>query len=261
MRLIRQLQVNIPFTMLYESYLERFIQHRLNPEIGFAAAALDKYSLSDFKGIAAKLHNSGLTITFHAPFMDLSAGSPDQKVRAVTRYRFEQVLQLVPLFKPKSIVCHVGYDKKRYWYMRDDWIEMNLEMWSWFGRCVQEQGSQLMLENVYEHSPDDIRIIFEKLGNQGIQFCLDSGHQAAFGRVPLETWVETLGAYLGQLHLHDNLGKQDDHLALGQGSIDIKLLLNRLKAIKKEPPIVTLEPHKEEDLRPSLKNLEKIWPW
>ena len=61
MRLIRKIQVNIPFTMLYESYLERFIQHGLNPEIGFDAAALDKYSLSDFKGIAAQLHSSDLT--------------------------------------------------------------------------------------------------------------------------------------------------------------------------------------------------------
>jgi len=261
MRLIEKIQVNIPFTMLYESYLERFIQYGLNPEIGFDAAALDKYSLSDFKGIAAQLHSSDLTITFHAPFMDLSAGSPDQKVRAVTRYRFEQVLQLVPLFKPKTVVYHIGYDNKRYWHMRDFWIEKNLEMWSWLGKCMQEQGAQLMLENVYEHSPDDIRILFEKLGNQGVGFCLDTGHQAVFSRVPLETWVESLGTYLGQLHLHDNLGKQDDHRALGQGSIDIKMLLNQLIAIRREPPIITLEPHKEEDLWPSFEYLEKIWPW
>jgi sugar phosphate isomerase/epimerase len=118
-----------------------------------------------------------------------------------------------------------------------------------------------MLENVYEHSPDDIRILFEKLGNQGVRFCLDTGHQAVFSHVPLETWVESLGTYLGQLHLHDNFGKQDEHRALGQGSIDIKMLLNQLIAIRREPPIITLEPHKEEDLWPSFEYLEKIWPW
>lgn len=259
--LIKKVQVNIPFTMLYESYLEGFIENGLNPEIGFHALDFDRYSFSDFKGIAEQLHKGGLTITIHSPFIDLSPGSPDPEVRMVTRKRFAQVLRLVPLFRPKTVVCHAGYDEKRYLEIRDTWIEKSLEMWSWLGEQVRSEGASLMLENVYEHNPEDIRILFENLGDYGVGFCLDPGHQAAFGRGSLKKWVESLGPYVEQLHLHDNSGRHDEHLALGTGGIDFRMLFKRLVTMKKGPPTITLEPHREADLWPSLEYLEKIWPW
>jgi len=76
-QIIKQVQVNIPFTMLYESYLETFIEYGLNPEIGLDAAALDRFSMADFSGIAEKIHKNSRSVTLHGPFIDLSAGSPD----------------------------------------------------------------------------------------------------------------------------------------------------------------------------------------
>jgi sugar phosphate isomerase/epimerase len=260
--LLEKIQVNIPFTMLFESYLDRFIRHKLNPEIGFDAEALDRFSLSDFVRIADQLHERGLTSTLHAPFMDLSPGSPDPTVRLVTKNRFEQVLRLVRLFKAKTVVCHAGYDWKRYWYMRDAWVEKSLEMWSWLGEGIRDAGALLMLENVYEQDPDDIRVLFENLRAQRVGFCLDTGHHAVFSRASLEMWVKSLGPYLGQIHLHDNSGIRDDHLGLGEGgSVDFEALFRQLIASREEPPVVTFEPHKEEDLWPSVEYLEKIWPW
>ena len=68
--LIANIQVNIPFTMLQESYLERFLKHRLNPEIGIDAAALDRFSNAEFSCIAEKLHEHKLAITLHGPFIE-----------------------------------------------------------------------------------------------------------------------------------------------------------------------------------------------
>ncbi len=259
--LIEKIQVNIPFTMLYDSWLEVFVKNRLNPEIGLDAAALDRFSLADFGAIADELHKQNLTITLHAPFMDLSPGSPDPKVKETTRGRFEQVLEVVPLFKPKTVVCHAGYDEKRHGYVRDIWLENSMGIWSWLGGRLRREGSLLMLENVYEHGPEDIRPFFETLGNQEAGFCLDTGHQAVFSRNSLSTWVDALGPFIGQLHIHDNSGRKDEHLPPGRGAIDFGDFFKRVAAIKKGPPVITLEPHREEDLRPGLECLEKIWPW
>lgn len=259
--LIDKIHVNIPFTMLYESYIDPFISNRLNPEIGLDAIALERFSFSEFSNIAEQLHSHELKINFHAPFMDLSPGSPDPAVRELTRHRFEQVIRLIPLFHPIKVVCHASYDRKRYGPMRDLWIKNSLEIWSWMGEQVNDAGSQLMLENVYEHHPDDIRIIFERLSRHHVRFCLDTGHQAAFSRTSLETWLSSLGDVLGHLHLHDNGGQLDDHLALGKGSINFKAFFKHLKAIRNEPPTMTLEPHREEDLWPSFEYLANIWPW
>ena len=99
-QIIKKVQVNIPFTMLYESYLARFIDYGLNPEIGLDAAALDRFTAADFSGIAEEFHKKSRTVTLHGPFIDLSAGSPDPAVRRLTRRRLEQLLDLVKLFKP-----------------------------------------------------------------------------------------------------------------------------------------------------------------
>ncbi len=260
-RIKNNVQVNIPFTMLWNTYIDRFIEHGLNPEIGLDATALDGFSRSNFHNVAQRFHNRSLTITLHGPFVDLSPGSSDPGIRALTRRRFEQVLRLVPLFKPKAVVCHLGYDWKRYAYFKDSWIENSLEIWSWLGAHIRDAGSQLMLENVYEHRPEDMIFFFEYLQDQDVGFCLDTGHHSVFSLTSLEYWMDLLSPYLKQLHLHDNCGTKDEHMAVGGGQIDFKTIFKTLKAVRKDPPIITLEPHKEGDLWPSFQYLEKVWPW
>jgi len=260
-RITDKIQVHVPFTMLYESYREVFFEHRLNPEITLDAGALERFSFTDFQDMAKQLHSRSLTVTFHAPFMDLSPGSIDPAISALTRHRFEQMLELVPVFKPKTVVCHTGYDGKRYRAWRGQWIENSLEMWAWLAEQIQNEGGRLMLENVFEHGPDEMQILFENLVDRDVGFCLDTGHQAAFSSTSLETWIESLDPFLGQLHLHDNFGDRDDHLALGRGNIDFQHFFNHLKTLREDPPVITLEPHREEDLWLSIAYLEKLWPW
>ena len=259
--ILKKVQVNIPFTMLYESYLSRFMEYGINPEIGFDAISLDRFSLSDFEGIAERISQRGLSTTLHAPFIDLSPGSPDPAVRDLTRHRFQQMLPLIPVFQPRTVVCHMGWDEKRCWYYRESWIQHSLEFWSWFAEGINKEGAVLVLENVYESNPTEFLKFFTDLKDQDVGFCLDSGHHAVFSRVSLSEWLKPLAQYIAQLHLHDNYGSRDDHLALGKGNIDFEALLRHLKDAKSHPPIITLEPHREEDLGPSLEYLENIWPW
>jgi len=256
---IANVQVNIPFTMLRESYLKLFLQHRLNPEIGIDATALDGFSHAEFKRIAESIQEQGLTTTLHGPFIDLSAGSTDPAVRKLTRHRFKQLLKLVPLFQPKTVVCHAGYDRRRYGFFKETWTENSIDMWSWLATRLTEEGTQLMLENVYEDGPEDIRNVFERLEKYGVGFCLDSGHMSAFGKASLQDWLQVLGPWMKQVHLHDNHGDWDDHLALGSGNIDFPLIFNYLKGQKKSPVVITLEPHKEADFWPSLEYLQRFW--
>ena len=256
-----QVQVNIPFSMLWDRYADRFLQAGLNPEVGIDAAAMDRFSRSDFAVMARRLLQRGLTVTLHGPFFDMCPGSLDPQVRAVTQRRFDQLLDLVPLFEPKTVVLHAGYDWKRYGYVRDDWLENSRETWFWLADRLNALGSRLMLENVYESRPEEIRPLFEQLIGQRVGLCLDTGHLSAFGNADAVEWIDAMADHLGQLHLHDNHGEVDQHLALGKGGIDFPALFERLAAIFPTPPVITLEPHEEDALEPSLAYLEAIWPW
>ncbi len=259
--IVSRVQVNIPLRMLCGSYLNLFTACDINPEVGIDAVTLEKYDQVTFLDVGRKLRDKGLSITLHAPFMDLSPGSTDPDVRALTRRRFEQTLRVAEVFKPKSVVCHAGYDLKRYGFIEDLWLENSVEIWSWFALRTGEQGARLMLENVFEHDPVFLGNLLERLRPLNVGFCLDVGHQAVFARTPMDLWLKALGPYLGQLHLHDNQGLRDDHSRMGDGIVDFRTLFEFLKRERKIPPIITLEPHREEDLIPNLKYLEKVWPW
>ena len=254
-------QVSTTFTLLREGQLDHFTRHGLNPEIGIDAGAIERYSPGDFADVADALQRHGLTVTLHAPFVDLSAGSTDPAIRAVTRRRFEELLELVPVFRPRTVVAHAGYDWQRYEYFRKTWLDHCTGFWSEMADRLNRAGCRLMLENVYEHGPGEILELFERLRGHGVGLCLDCGHLTAFGRAPLQEWLQVLGGFSGQLHLHDNGGEKDDHLAMGQGRIDFRPLFAYLEAHRSQPPVVTMEVHRPEDIWPSLEYLQTLWPW
>ena len=247
--------------MLTEKYLDFVLDEGINPEIGLDAKALDETSESTFKKYSALLSERGLSVSFHAPFVDLAPGSIDPQIQNATKFRFEQVIRLVSMFHPKTVVCHTGYESLRHGYMKDQWIENSIAIWKWFSEQLMSNGTHLMLENVFEAGPEEFIPLFDELRSQKIGFCLDVGHQKAFSSCSLQKWLEVLGPFLGQLHLHDNNGDWDQHLAMGQGSVDFEYLFGFLGGMKNRRPLVTLEPHVDSDLWPSLQYLEKKWPW
>jgi sugar phosphate isomerase/epimerase len=256
-----RIQIHAPFAQLRDGLLDHFIRHGLNPEIYFDARALDESSPADFESVATAFGRNGSRVTFHAPFQDLAPGSTDSAVRAATARRFDQLLGLVPLFKPRTMVAHAGYDPKRHDYIRPRWIENSLAFWPRVADVLNRAGARLVLENVYEHRPEDMGELLEKLKHSNVGLCLDCGHLMAFGRANLGDWLASLGNLIAQLHLHDNQGEKDEHLPMGSGRIDFAQLFAYLKSTRPEPPIATLEMHRIEDLEPSLDYLGRTWPW
>jgi sugar phosphate isomerase/epimerase len=255
-----KVHINAPFGMLWERYLPLFLEERLNPEIGLDAASLDHFSRRDFKKVADQLHRAGLQITLHGPFQDILPGALDARILAASRARLQDAFALVEIFQPRSIVCHIGYEARHYHGQEERWLAHSVATWEPLAEQAARSGALLTLENVYETQPELIRQLFARLQAPNIRFCLDVGHLQAFGGGNFPEWLESLGNLVGQLHLHDNNGRADEHLALGQGVIPLDRVLSFFAA-RHEPPLITLEPHQENSLLPSLKFLEAHWPW
>ena len=258
--IIANVQVNIPCTMLSEGYLHLFMTNGLNPEIGIDAAALDRFTPDDHLSLATEFREAGRRITLHGPFMDLSPGSPDPSILKISRQRLQQMTDLVQDYHPAAVVCHAGYDPTRYAFCREEWLATATETWSRTAEAVSRAGSRLVLENVYEHHPDEMAPLMEALSPYGVGLCLDIGHLTVFGQSTLKEWLHRLGGYIRHLHLHDNRGKHDDHMAMGNGTIEMDPLFTYLAADVCSPLIVTLEPHREPDLWASLRYLSSRLP-
>jgi sugar phosphate isomerase/epimerase len=117
-----------------------------------------------------------------------------------------------------------------------------------------------MLENVYETDPEIFLEVLDRVKAPNLQVCFDVGHLLAFSTGDFPRWLKALAPVIGQLHLHDNHGDHDTHLALGAGKVPLQEVLDYLAAAGRRP-LITLEPHQEGSLTPSLEYLAAIWPW
>jgi sugar phosphate isomerase/epimerase len=255
-----KVQINAPFGRLWEHYLPLFLAEHLNPEIGLDAISLDHFSRRDFIKVADKLHQAGLNITLHGPFQDILPGALDIKILAASRARLQNAFDLLEIFQPRSIVCHIGYESRHYQGWEEKWLAHSLATWEPLAEQAAQYGCLLTLENVYETQPELIKELFTRLQAPNIRMCLDVGHLQAFGGGEFQKWLDMLGSLVGQLHLHDNNGGGDDHLALGQGRIPLSQILGFFAA-NNSAPLITLEPHHENSLSPSLAYLKVNWPW
>ncbi len=254
--LLAQVHVNLPWKFLPD-YLEMVLEHRINVEIGLEAEQLDSVSRSLFGSVAEKLREKGCRISLHGPFWDLCPGSSDALIRRVSQLRLQQLFDLVGIFQPVRVVCHTGFDPRHHGRDHKCYLERSLAIWEPLTARAELSKIPLLLENVWEYGPELHRELFAVLDSPYCRFCLDVGHQHSFSRTPLSAWIETLGDYLDEIHVHDNSGIHDDHLPVGHGTIDFALLFGLLRS-RAIDPLLTLEPHRDEHLAESLAGLLRV---
>lgn len=249
--------INAPYEQLRHGMLEYFIQYGLQPEIGLEGDSLWNVPVGEFQAIADSLRQHGLSCTLHAPFFDLAPGAIDPKIREITRKKLRLAFELIPVFQPLSIVCHLGYEENKHSYKMDQWLEYSIETWQELVEIAGRSNTLVMFENTYETTPDIHHILFTRINSPSLRLCLDTGHLTAYAGTSWQLWLDSLLPWLGQLHLHDNTGRRDDHIAVGHGCFDFQELFDFLRK-RQLKPIITLEPHSKEDLWMSLKSIEEL---
>jgi len=252
--ILKHLQVHIPFDQLLQKHLDKVLRERINPEIAFNCAILERFTDGEYAGLARQLCGPDRSITFHGPFMDLRPGAVDPAIRRVTLERFLRVFEVAGHFRPRTIVFHPSYDERYYVSSGRQWLENSIETWSRLLPLADRLDTRIALENVYEQDPGRIGSLLDALPPDRVGFCFDTGHFNAFAGAPLEAWMERLGHRLIEIHLHDNRGAQDEHLPVGEGTFPFERLfaLVRDRGLR---PILTVEAHTEQNLSRTLENI------
>ena len=248
--------VNAPFDYLKDN-IDTIISLGIQPEIGLENDILYTFSSEEFSEIADKLKDAALPCTLHAPFHELSIGALDPFIRKASRNKLRKAFDLIAIFQPRSIVCHLGFEQNKHGYKQEKWFKNSLEGWQELLGIAVANNTPLMLENTYEASPLQLKNMLQALDSPYARFCLDVGHTVTFAKNSWRDWLPELEPWLGQLHLHDNTGDSDTHLPVGQGVFDFEGFVTYLRE-RKLSPIMTLEPHKEEDVIPSLLAFDNI---
>lgn len=239
--MLNQLHVHIPYTQLQDS-LPFLVDRRLQPEIAIKGPDLDLISPAQLRQISHRLSASGLACTIHAPFLDLNPGALEPLVFSATQRRFAQTLDAAETLGARLVVFHPGYDPWKYGGQDHLWVEQNMRFWPPLLARATQFDCTLALENIFEVRPDTLYELLSRFDSPLLGHCFDVGHWNLFSLITLNDWFSVLGPRIVHLHLHDNFGKRDDHLPIGEGNIDFRTLFKLLGALPKTPTI-TLESH------------------
>ncbi len=175
--------------------------------------------------------------------MDLSPGAVDPLIRRVTVERFSRTLDIAALLGAGTVVFHSGYERWKYDHRPEVWLEGSLRTWEPLAALAESKGLGIAIENIFEDEPSNLKMLAEAVGAGNFGLCFDTGHFNIFSRTTLEEWLEVVGPYLTELHLHDNDGTRDSHLAPGEGTFDFDALFRILEGLDRKDLVVTVETH------------------
>lgn len=243
-----------PYRMLLAE-LNRIAEKRINCEIYADGNALDTYSDEETERINSTFEKYDILKIVHGPFSDLNPGSRDPKIRDLTLKRFISAFEFCDKLKTNHIVLHSGFNPVHYKDALDLFLRLSIPVWKKILMEASKKNIIIALENSIEPTPDIIISLLKELNSPNLEACFDVAHYNAFGEKGIWGALEEYPPdTIGELHLSDNKGDFDDHLALGEGNIDFKKLLREVGQKGREP-ILTTEPHSFEDIEKNLNYL------
>ncbi|PIU41451.1 MAG: hypothetical protein COS99_05350 [Candidatus Omnitrophica bacterium CG07_land_8_20_14_0_80_42_15] len=218
---------------------------------------LDMYSKKDFIRIRKFFDDNGLLKIVHGPFLDLNPGSVDRKIREASLERFIQALKAARILGSQHIVFHSGFRPDPYKKYKAEWLKNSLNVWGKFIKLAEKEKINVVIENTFEKTPELLVELVRKIDSRNFKICFDGGHFNSFAKIdPLKAFDMIPPRMIGEIHLSDNDGSDDQHLALGEGNIDIDAIFKRVEKLRIDP-VITIEPNDMIGAEKDLAYLEK----
>ena len=108
--------------------------------------------------------------------------------------------------------------------------------------------------NFLMKTPEDFTQFYAETGLDGIGIVLDTGHANLEGQI--QPFLEKLPKKIAHVHVSDNHGVTDEHLGLGDGSIDWVHFVKMLKATSFSGTVLTESVFNAEE---TLQKLQKLF--
>jgi len=192
---------------------------------GWEVVADGNYRLDNpenFRKIVEVLSSTNLKATVHAPYGDLNLATLNDPI-----YR-ESIRQVTVCIEKAAditdrVTFHPGYLSPVGKLVPQKIWELQKAALRQIGKVALDHGVLACLENMIGVKEFLCRDAGELIGMtdgiEGIGMTFDFGHANTMGRV--NEFLPHV-ARANHIHIHDNHGERDEHLALGDGTIDWK---------------------------------------
>ena len=202
------------------------------------------------------LESYSLKYSIHAPFMDVNIASLQDQSRLNSIDQIKSSIDLSNEINAEAVVVHPGVTSfLPNKYFKKEVYEFANESIKEIGDYAKDLGVLATIENmpnfesmIYQNIVDLNQLLVEN----EMHMTLDIGHANHVGYAPDEMIFDSIK----HVHVHDNLGDDDSHLPLGEGSIDLKYIINTLES-KNYDGIYILEVNDYDSIKKSFEYMKK----
>lgn len=167
--------------------------------------------------------------TLHGVIYDILVHSLDPMVREVANHRIRQSMDIAAALGVRGVIFHTNlrgdFTEPMY---QQGYLAANEQYWK---QLLSDYPKLCVyLENVFDASPDMLCRLAERMKTEPrFGVCFDIGH-AFLTKSAQAEWLDGILPYTKHLHLNDNMGQSDEHLALGEGRIDWNLFVSKMQS-------------------------------
>lgn len=187
----------------------------------------------------------------------LPIGSPIKSFREASVKEAERYFKVFRNLGVKYLTVHANWPPSLF--SEKEGIKFQIETLKELIKSAKKYKINIMYEPI-DTKKDTLTNVSKIMRNvPGLYFHLDVGHANLFKRSPVK-FIRRFHKKLKHIHLHDNKGKEDEHLAIGKGKINFKRIIKELKKVRYDGTI-TLEifSKNEKDIIKSKNKLKKMW--
>lgn len=207
------------------------------------------------KGFIEISHSYDLEYSVHAPLSDINIGSLNPSLRAAS---LNEVLLAIGCCRRMGIdliTVHPGFISPLGQLDRGSVMSETRRSVREIDRASSENGVVVALENMPRMpittctEPVELLSLVE---GTSLRICFDIGHAHTNGNI--DDFVKHWSRF-ANVHIHDNDGSSDQHLAIGEGKIDFEHVLSVMSGYERR---YVIEARKIESAPLSLERLKKL---
>jgi sugar phosphate isomerase/epimerase len=180
-----------------------------------------------------------LNYSIHAPFAGVNIAVPSRLLLNAAMKRLKQSIIHAAELESHLWVFHPGMKTGiSMFYPGEDWTR-NVKSIKLLQDFAADHGVTVGIENALDvfvmRKLEDFARFYSKVDDD-IGLVFDTGHANIYGEV--ESFPKELSDRIIQVHAHDNDGKTDLHLGIGNGTIDWTKVASLLKTTRRDKVIV-----------------------
>lgn len=184
------------------------------------------------KKVKDSLSRLNVEVSLHAPFHDLNIGSLNSRIADEVIHQHKECIETARYLNSNVVVVHPGFVSSRK-YRREMAFQQMIRNLEKVVDIADDAGVTICLENLASKKKamcveiTELKRVLKEINSENLRIAFDIAHANTTELGPLR-YARKLKKHIAHVHISDNAGS-DSHLAIGQGNIDFKSILEELQ--------------------------------